>query len=59
MPAYSDDNNTTLPRLFVQIFISLCSPHLRDSIAHGFVRNGSIFIELCSIYYTSSQNHLF
>ena len=35
---------------------NLYSPHLHDSIAYDFIPNSSIFIELYSIYYASSQN---
>jgi len=40
----------------MQIFISLYSPYLCDSIARVFVPNGSVFIELYANYYTSTQN---
>ena len=36
--------------LYLQNFILVYSPDLYDSIAHGFILNGEVFIELYAIY---------
>jgi hypothetical protein len=44
-----------LLRLFTQIFILLYPPCLREYIEHIFVLNSAVFIELYTIYYTSTS----
>jgi hypothetical protein len=43
-----------LLRLFTQNYILLYSAHLRDSMEHVFVSNGAVFVELYTIYYSST-----
>ena len=49
-------SNAALLHLSAQKFIPLYSPHLHDSITHNFVQNGTVFIELYTIYSTSTSN---
>jgi hypothetical protein len=41
-------------RLFTQNYILFYSAHLRDSIEHVFVSNSAVFVELYTIYYSST-----